>query len=76
MEATQALDCLGSLTKARHRLTKAGSNILSDFMKHESAYPTRQEKMELLEAVRALSGCEEFTLDKLNTWFSRHRTLP
>ncbi|KAH7883236.1 hypothetical protein F5I97DRAFT_1903455 [Phlebopus sp. FC_14] len=44
-----------------------------DYARTINSYPNKGEKLQLLAKVQAIPGNDAFTLDKLASWFNRHR---
>lgn len=45
----------------------------TDYAKTVTSYPRKQEKLQLLEHIRAIPGHDSYTYEKISSWFARHR---
>ncbi|KAN0081332.1 hypothetical protein V8E55_008956 [Tylopilus felleus] len=62
-----------SATRPRVRLTKKGALFLQNYVRTVNAYPQRAEKETILAGLRAIPGNDTFSMQKLNSWLTRHR---
>ncbi|KAL0571097.1 hypothetical protein V5O48_010864 [Marasmius crinis-equi] len=61
-------------SKVRKRLTKDGVTILRDaFLNKNITRPTREQKEELLQRIKALPSCDHYTMKNLEAWFNKQR---
>ncbi|TBU38278.1 hypothetical protein BD309DRAFT_994554 [Dichomitus squalens] len=60
--------------KPNKKIARGGYNLMDDFFTHVSKTPSRPQRLELLEKVRHLEGCEHYTLKSLTAYFYHLRT--
>ncbi|KAI9568788.1 hypothetical protein HD554DRAFT_2095683 [Boletus coccyginus] len=60
-------------SSSRVRLTTDGAAFLTNYARTVNSYPHKPEKEGILATLRTIPGNEAFTLQKLSSWFARHR---
>ncbi|KAF8141183.1 hypothetical protein EV363DRAFT_1307328 [Boletus edulis] len=73
MSESQAQAASSSTSRPKTRLTREGAAYLTNYARTVNPYPQRNEKQDILAALRTIPGNDAFTMQRLTSWFARHR---